>query len=121
VSDLAANNIPWAATHPAWIFSLRQGRDPLTVHVLSLFRIMKSEELKKHSFMGDTAFSIERLQAGKQVISNVFVPVELSVSSLYDSTFLLTLFMLKLQYLMLVSFCNFLSHLYLLPPAYLGP
>jgi len=45
---------------------------------------MKSEELKKRSFVGDTAFSIERLQAGKHVISNVFIPVLQSVSSLYD-------------------------------------
>ena len=121
MSDLAASNIPWAATHPAWIFSLREGRDPLTVHILSLFRIMKSEELEKRSFKGDIAFSVERLQAGKHVISNVFIPVLLSVSSSQDSTFLLALFMLKLQYLMFVPFCNFLSHLYLFSPSYLGP
>jgi hypothetical protein len=96
VSDLAASNNPWAATHPAWIFSLREGRDPLTVHILSLFRVMKSEELKKRSFVGDTAFSIERLPAGKHVISNVFISILLSGSSLYDCTYLLTLFMLKL-------------------------
>jgi hypothetical protein len=52
---------------------------------------MKSEELKKHSFMGDTAFSIERLPAGKHAISNVFVLLLLSGSSLYDCRFPLTL------------------------------
>jgi hypothetical protein len=65
VPELAASNIPWAATHPAWLFSLREDRDPLTLHVTSQFRVMKNEELRKHSFMGDTAFSVERLPAGK--------------------------------------------------------
>lgn len=74
VPDLAASNIPWAATHPAWLFSLREDRDPLTVHITSQFRIMKNEELKKHSFMGDIAFSIERLPAGKHILSNIFIP-----------------------------------------------
>ena len=83
-SDVAARNIPWAATHPAWIFSLREDRDPLTVHLLSLFRVMKSEELKKRSFMGDIAFSVERLPAGKDIISNAFIPTLLSGSSFYD-------------------------------------
>ena len=76
------------------MFSLREGGDPLTVHIISLFRVMKSEELKKHSFMGDIAFSIERLPAGKHVIGNVFVPILLSGSSLRDCTFPLTLFIL---------------------------
>jgi hypothetical protein len=120
-SDLAAGNIPWAATHPAWIFSLREDRDPLTVRVLSLFRVMKSEELKKHCFMGDTALSIERLPAGKPVVNGVFMPVRVSGLSLHDATFLLKLFILKLQYVMLVSFCLFLSRLYVLSPACLGP
>lgn len=64
VADLAASNVPWAATHPAWIFSMRESRDPLTLRVISQFRVMKNEELKKRSFKGDIAFSIERLPAG---------------------------------------------------------
>jgi hypothetical protein len=67
VADLAASLVPWAATHPAWIFSLREGRDPLTLRIISQFRVMKSEELRKRSFMGDVAFSIERLPAGKVI------------------------------------------------------
>jgi hypothetical protein len=70
VPDLAASNIPWAATHPAWMFSLRESRDPLTLHITSQFRVMKNEELRKHSFMGDTAFSIERLPAGKHFMTH---------------------------------------------------
>jgi hypothetical protein len=50
------------------MFSLREGRDPLTLHIISQFRVMKVEELRKLSFMGDTAFSIERLPAGKDNI-----------------------------------------------------
>ncbi|XP_023710035.1 probable glutamate receptor [Cryptotermes secundus] len=70
VPDLVASNIPWAATHPAWMFSLRESRDPLTLHVTSQFRVMKNEELRKHSFMGDTAFSIERLPAGHYAVGD---------------------------------------------------
>jgi hypothetical protein len=48
------------------MFSLREARDPLTLHITSQFRVMKNEELRKHSFRRDIAFSIERLPAGKR-------------------------------------------------------
>ncbi|KAJ9598703.1 hypothetical protein L9F63_010613 [Diploptera punctata] len=70
VNDLAYSNMHWAATHPAWIFSLREARDSRTLLLTSHFQVMTTEELSKHADIGDIAFSVERLPSGNFAVGD---------------------------------------------------
>nr|CAD7440683.1 unnamed protein product [Timema bartmani] len=80
MADLAASNMPWAATHEAWAYILRGATDYVTSHVYQQFHVYKKEELRRRSTSRDLAFAIERLPAGHYAIGD-FISEE-SVSSL---------------------------------------
>ncbi|XP_068084386.1 uncharacterized protein [Anabrus simplex] len=64
VDDLAKSGIHWAATHEAWIFSLREATDPIVRFLYLQFQVFKEDTLHRRSTTRDLAFSIERLPAG---------------------------------------------------------
>jgi hypothetical protein len=47
---LCSVEFPWAATHDAWAFSLREATDPVFSKVYKLFRIMTEEEQQQAAF-----------------------------------------------------------------------
>jgi hypothetical protein len=47
---LCSVEFPWAATHDAWAFSLREATDPVFSKVYKLFRVMTEEEQQQAAF-----------------------------------------------------------------------
>ena len=54
----------WAATIPAWVYSIEEATEPDLAHIVQNYRTINEEELLKRAFRGDTAFAVERLFGG---------------------------------------------------------
>ena len=78
LADLAHSKFHWAATHDAWVFSLRLAQDTNTKTVYNKFQVMTADQLKKEGQEGMTAFSLERLTGG-QSFTNPWSQLELFV------------------------------------------
>nr|QJX74374.1 ionotropic receptor 1 [Ceracris kiangsu] len=70
VRDLYESGIEWAATHEAWVFSLREATQPVITDLYRRFRVHKEDELHARTVARDLAYSIERLPAGYFAIGN---------------------------------------------------
>ncbi|KAG8236921.1 hypothetical protein J437_LFUL016781 [Ladona fulva] len=70
ISQLAESQLPWAATHPAWAFSLRGATDPIHRTLLNNFKVMNEKELHAHSMGRSIAYAVERLPAGNFAVGS---------------------------------------------------
>ncbi|XP_049948299.1 uncharacterized protein LOC126456597, partial [Schistocerca serialis cubense] len=70
VRDLYESGIEWAATHEAWVFSLREATQPVITDLYHRFRVHKEDVLHARTVARDLAYSIERLPAGYFAIGN---------------------------------------------------
>lgn len=57
---MAANKVPWSATHNAWIYSIMESNSPITSVIRDHFQVHSAEEMAAMK-PGAMSFSVERL------------------------------------------------------------
>ena len=62
--QLAQSNVPWSATHLAWIYSILDTDNPVMMTVRDHFQVHTSEELRMRNTEGTMGFGIEQLDYG---------------------------------------------------------
>ncbi|CAG9115371.1 unnamed protein product [Plutella xylostella] len=88
VQDMLDTRLEWGATHNAWIFSIQSSQDPRIIQLVSQFKTMEEEKLKRNSFLRTMALSIEKLPAGffaiaEYITKEAMVNMQLMVEDIY--------------------------------------
>ncbi|XP_066993966.2 probable glutamate receptor [Anabrus simplex] len=64
VEDLALRDMPWAANHEAWVFSIKEATEPYLQRIVHNFHVLSDDDLAIRATQGDLAVGVERLNGG---------------------------------------------------------